>query len=344
MEGRGGALTNGPGPALSLPADWYHRPDVFARERAAIFGREWHLIGHAGALAAPGDYVADAIAGWRVFAIRGRDGALRAFHNVCRHRAAPLVEDGHGRCEVLRCRYHGWVYDTGGALRQLPDFGAADFDKADYGLFPVRVDTWRGLVFVNLDPAAPALREGLGALVAEAAGYPMEDFRFVRRVAYDIACNWKVYVDNYVEGYHIPLLHPELNRQVDASRYSVENRDRVCIMAAPLRDGSVYDGRWLWRYPNLSLAVYPDGMNLSRTLPLGHDRTRLVIDFFFRDPGPANERAIAMTCAVVEEDFPICEAVQRNLAAGVYEAGPLSPKHETGVRFFHDLVRRALAA
>jgi choline monooxygenase len=326
---------------LSLPAPWYRDAGIHERERQAIFRREWHLLGHLGALAGPGDFIAGDIAGWAVFVIRDRDGALKGFHNQCRHRAAPLLAGEAGHCDVLRCPYHGWVYDSAGRLRQTPEFGAA-LDKERLGLHAIVVDVWRDLVFVNLDPGCPPLAEGLGALVEEAAGYPMEEFTIARRVSYDIACDWKVYVENYVEGYHIPYLHPDLNAQIDAKAYTVRNRGRVCIHEAPSRTGAVYNGRWLWRYPNLSLAVYPDGMNLSRTLPLGLGRTRLYIDFFFRDMTPAAERAMSTTRAVVEEDFPICEAVQHSLESGLYQGGPLSPRHEGGIVMFHSLVRAAV--
>ena len=111
--------------AFGLPADWYHAPDIYERERRKVFAREWQWIGRESQLKSPGDYVAAEIAGYRVFAIRDRDGVLRAFHNVCRHRAATVVEKDEGHCDVLRCRYHGWVYDTAGNLRRTPNFGEA---------------------------------------------------------------------------------------------------------------------------------------------------------------------------------------------------------------------------
>ncbi len=334
-------------PAMTLPAEWYHAPEIFARERAAIFGREWQLVGDLGALAHPGDYIATEIVGWRVFVIRDRDGALKAFHNVCRHRAAPLLDDGRGHCELLRCRYHGWVYDTAGRLRQLPDFGPIEFDKADYGLYPIRVECWRGLVFVTLDAEAPPLEGSLGDLVRLALPYPVEQFKFVREETFDIACNWKTYTDNFVEGYHIPGIHAGLNAAIDFDKFEAQGRDRVVVMAAPQRDGSIYGGVWLWRYPNMTLSVFPEGMNTSRIMPVDRRRTRLVYNFYFRDDSPEavarHQRTIEVNCAIVREDFGICESAQGNLEAGVYRQGPLSPRHEDGVRYFHELLRQALA-
>ena len=199
-------------PQLSLPADWYHRPEIFESERHAVFAREWQFVGPAGQLPNPGDYLAAEITGWRIFVIRDRDGRLRGFHNLCRHRAGHFLDDGAGHCDVLRCKYHGWVYDTQGRLRATPAFGEAPwFDKADYPLLPIQVGEWRGLLFVNLDRNARPLADCLGDLPALTAPYPMESFTFVKEAEFDIACNWKTYTDNFVEGYHIPSIHPWLN-------------------------------------------------------------------------------------------------------------------------------------
>jgi len=335
--------------AWSLPARYYADPTVWELERRAIFARDWQLFTHAAALAEPGSYVAETLAGYPIFVLRDRNGALRGFHNICRHRAARILAEGEGHIEVLRCPYHGWAYDGTGRLKATPGFGeSAGFDRAEYGLFPVRVETWRGLVFVNLDGDAGPLAEGLGDMPRHAEPFPLESYRFCRRQTYDIDCNWKTYIDNYLEGYHIPLLHPELNAAVEFRSYRVENGERICLHRANARDGAAYQGLWLWRWPNQSFAVYASGMNFTRVLPLGPDRTRLAIDFFFADLSPAaaaaNEKDMAATCRVVEEDFPICAAVQRNLGAGVYDRGPLSPRHEAGLGYFHDRVERAIGA
>ena len=271
--------------AFGLPAPWYHAPEIYEQERHRVFAREWLWIGRESQLKAPGDYVAAEIAGYRVFAIRDRDGNLRAFHNVCRHRAATVVEKDEGHCDVLRCRYHRWVFDTDGKLKATPDFGEAEgFSRSDYGLKPIKVAEWRGLVFANLDPEAGPVEDGLGALVDMVAPYPIETYRSVRQVTFDIGCNWKTYTDNFVEGYHIPGIHPGLNAAIDFKGFAVENRRKIVIMSAPQRDGSIYEGVWLWRYPNTTLSVFSGGMNTSSIIALDRGRTRLIYDFYFADP------------------------------------------------------------
>ncbi|MEZ5926743.1 MAG: aromatic ring-hydroxylating dioxygenase subunit alpha [Hyphomicrobiaceae bacterium] len=331
----------------TLHAAGYHAPDAYTVERQMIFAREWLLLGHARELQSPGDYLAEAIAGWPVLVIRDKAGALKGFHNVCRHRAGPLVEDGCGHTAALRCRYHGWLYDTDGRLARRPDFsaGADAFDGRELALKPIAVAEWRGFVFVNLDVDAGPLTDGLGDLVTTTRDFPIERYSFYRRQTYDLSVNWKTYVDNYLEGYHIPLMHKGLARDLDMASYRVENADRVSIHRSSMRSEAAYQGLFLWRWPNNTIGVYGGGFNICRILPEGVRRTRLTFDFYF-DPqagldADAKERAASTTCGIVEEDFPMCEVVQRNLEAGSYDCGPLSPKHEQGVAYFHDLVRHA---
>jgi choline monooxygenase len=334
--------------AETLPASWYHDPVVFEAERRHLFARSWLLLGHESELQGPGATLAECLAGWPVFVVRGRDGRLRAFHNVCRHRAGPLVWDGASRAAVLRCRYHGWVYDLEGRLERTPGFGEAeDFDRERFPLFPLRVEAWRGFVFLNLDAAAPPLAEGLGRLPREAEGLRFERWGLHGRVAHELRCNWKTYVENYLEGYHLPYLHPALHREVDLKGYRVEAAERCVTHHAPLRPGMagpVYEGLWAWLAPNLAFNVYGRGMSVERMLPLGPGRMRVEYLFFFAEEADAAEReaVLAMSRRVTGEDARICEAVQRNLEGGVYARGRLSPRHENGVFYFQQLLRDAL--
>lgn len=331
----------------TLPADDYRGRSAWHRDRRAIFAREWLFVGRAAQVAAAGDVFATEVAGYPVLVLRAGDGGLRAFHNVCRHRAGPLVDDGEGHCPGrLTCRYHGWVYDLEGRLLRTGGFGDdPDLVLGDLGLHPVQAGCWRGLLFVNLDPEAEPLAAALAAFAEECTGFDMESFTFAHRETHDVAADWKAYADNYLEGWHIPFIHPALNREIDARRYRVEVGDRYCRHSAPARDGSPSAGRWLWRWPNLALNLYPDGMNVEVFEPVGPGRTRITYHYFWRATGAdaelENAEAVALSRKTLDEDRAICEAVQRNLEAGVYVAGRLSPRHEGGVAAFQELVRNA---
>ncbi len=330
--------------ARTLPASWYHDPEVHERERAAVWARSWLVFAPRARLDRPGKYVAAEVAGWPVFVVVRPDGTLGGFHNVCAHRAGPIVWEGHGTCGNLVCRYHGWAYDWEGALRSARDF-RGEVEPAAHGLTPLRVEVWRNLVWINLDPGAESLAAALGSFNDQCLEFPMEEFVYTHQVVRTLACNWKTYADNYLEGYHIPLLHPELNREIDVSRYRVEvfPDDDYCLHTAPARDGAANAGRWLFRFPNTALNVYRTGMNLERILPDGPDRTLVVYDYFFADPeDPANADTLKVSEVTLDQDQAICEAVQRNLKGGIYRTGPLSPHHESGVGWFQDRLQSAL--
>ena len=320
---------------LTLPSKLYRDPAAHARERQGVFAAGWQFLGHEAEAPAAGDYVAGDVAGWPVLAVRGADGTLRGFHNVCRHRAGRRAPDGRGHCGAeITCRYHGWRYALDGRLRSAVDFGAAEgFDPRDFGLHPVRLETWRGFIFVNLDRKAGGLDELAAPLDGLFDAFGVRIAPATLRRSHDLACNWKTYVENYLEGYHIPMVHPGLDAELDSANYRVRMDGAVAVHEVPTRSGT-NDGLWAWLWPNLAFNVYRYGLMVEHMRPLGHDRTRLDYLFFY-DPETADLDAIlAASDELAFEDKSICEAVQRNLDAGVYETGVLSPRHEDGVAWF----------
>jgi choline monooxygenase len=321
----------------TLPASWYRGASQLARERLGAFAASWLYAAHVAELAAPGSYVARLCAGFPLLLTRTADGAIEGFHNVCPHRAGPLVFDGTGTATSFVCRYHGWVFETDGSLRSARDFGEPGPDAA-CSLWTLRAEAWRGLIFVNVDGTAPPLAEALGGFADQAEGFDLESLVPVGEWHHDLACNWKTYAENYLEGYHIPIVHRELARSIEFTRYEVEAHDDWCVHRAPAKDGTVLDGRWLWRWPNLALNLYRDSMNLEQFVPLGPDVTRIAYRYFSRD-GTLDEEVSRLSKLLLMEDAQICEAVQRNLDAGIYERGVLSPRHEAGVALFQRLIR-----
>ncbi|MET0814818.1 MAG: aromatic ring-hydroxylating dioxygenase subunit alpha, partial [Pseudoxanthomonas sp.] len=195
--------------ASALPARYYFGDDMLAMEQRAVFARSWQLVAHHSQLAEAGDHVVERVGDVPVLLVRSQDGVLRAFPNVCRHRAGPLALCNGKGARALHCKYHGWTYTLEGQLRSAPEMqAAADFDVRDIRLPPLRVHEWQGLVFVALGEDVPPFEEVYGGIVERIAPIDLAAMRYLRRDSYDIDCNWKVYIDNFLEGYHLPHVHP----------------------------------------------------------------------------------------------------------------------------------------
>jgi len=331
-------------PAETLPATAYSDRSRWPRERAAVFARAWLCVGHACEVPEVGDAVPFETAGWPLLLVRQTDGSVQVLANVCRHRAAPLVWDADRPRGLrhLQCRYHGWRYGLDGVRVASPSFGRTLPDGLD--LVQVPTATWRGLVFAWPGPGKPRPFDAwIGPLDAVASGVDLEDFVFHKRVQHELACDWKVYVENYLEGYHIPWLHPGLSSEIELARYEVHPGERHVVHRVPTRGAGPNAGFWAWLWPSLALNVYGDGVSVERIVPLGGGRTRIDYAYLFRAHAAVDRDAtLAMSREVTQEDVTICEAVQRGLDSGLVRQGVLSPRHESGVRAFQDLVRAAM--
>ncbi len=348
--------------ATALPARFYVDPSRPALERRAIFDRSWQLIAHVCQLRNGGDHVIADLAGLPVLAVRGGDGEIRVFHNVCRHRAGPIAQCDGLAAKSLRCRYHGWTYSLDGQLKSAPEMSTtSDFDVSDIRLPQLKVRIWQGLVFAAADAThAVGKSDDFAALVAGIdaridAQRGLDRYGHHQRVGYDIACNWKVYVDNYLEGYHLPHVHPELNRMLDYRSYATELADWHSLQWSPLESNeSLYgngDALYYWLWPNTMLNILPGRLQTNRIIPLAVDRCRVEFDFYYAsiqggddDSGEARARReadLAFSDVVQHEDLGICEDVQRGLASGSYVAGRLNPLRESAVHHFQELLRDA---
>jgi len=336
--------------AHALDPAYYLGEDMLAMERRAVFARSWQLVAHQGQLAEAGDHVVEEVAGMPLLLLRGRDGVLRAFPNVCRHRAGPLAHCSGKGMHNLRCKYHGWLYDQQGQLIGAPEMqDATDFDPRRIRLPQLRLQEWQGLVFVALDEA-PAFEEVYGGIVERIAPIDLAAMKHTRRDVFEVACNWKVYVDNFLEGYHLPLVHPGLARLLDYRVYETELYQWYSLQHSPLRNADAVYGEgeacYFFVYPNVMLNIVPGRLQSNRVLPLGPDRCRVEFDYYYALDPRAMERIDedrAFSDAVQHEDMAICEAVQKGLASGFYDAGRLSPRRERGVWHFHECLRAAYA-
>ena len=336
--------------ASTIPARWYTEPAFLDAERRSVFARTWQYAGHADPLATPGSFLACEIAGEPVLVVRDSAGVLRAFSNVCRHRGS-LLAGGEGSASVIRCPYHAWTYSLDGRLLGQPEFeGVQDWDRSQVCLPAYLVETWGPFVFVNLDSAAPPLRDILGDIPREVAeiGCPFDRLHFSARRDYTIECNWKVYIDNYLEGYHLPAAHPSLFRELDYAQYRVETFRYYSSQIAPIRERSGEPRRYqfedakrsalyYWVFPNFMLNVYPDNLSSNIILPIGPHRTLTIFEWFSYE-GEVAQATIDFSDEIQQEDIRICESVQKGLGSKSYSQGRFSVKRENGVHHFHGLL------
>jgi len=348
--------------AWTPPASWYVRPEFLELERTHVFRRTWQCVGRLDQVSTPGAYFADTLAGDPYVVLRDDDGTLRAFHNVCRHHAARICE-GTGTVSELVCPYHGWTYKLDGGLTKAPRLGRNElFDRARFSLKPAPVATLGSLIFIYLGDDAPPFAPQVAELGKRLDAMGTGHLKFVARRSYDIRCNWKVYVDNYLDGgYHVSVLHKALAGQLDLDTYRTELFERVSIQScsspeeAPADAGGDFAARigdealYAFVYPNLMLNRYGSILDTNLVVPLGHDRTRVVFDFYFKDTEGREaesfiERSIAASDRVQEEDVQISESVQSGLGSPAYDRGIYAAAIETAAYHFHRLLASDLKA
>jgi choline monooxygenase len=347
--------------ASTPPSSWYTDTRVFELEKRSVFSHSWHFAGRGDQVREPGEYLTRQIAGEPLLIIRGQDGVLRGFFNVCRHHAAAVMTQTEGKAEHLRCPYHGWTYDLQGALIHTPEFGGvANFDRSANGLVPFQIAEWQHWLFAKLDPGGPSLKEWLGRdLIERFEPLKLERLKWFERRHYSLNCNWKVFVDNYLDGgYHVPHIHGGLNSVLAPGKYTIEPGERYCLQSSPISTGkgepqtaSVRTGTralYYWIYPNFMINIYEGVMDTNLVIPQGVDRTEVIFDYYFADVSEsARERnlaSVAVSVRIQTEDAAICESVQRGLSSRAYSIGRLSVQREAGEHLFHKLLHADLKA
>jgi choline monooxygenase len=361
-----------PEAGTALLPRFYTDPAVLEAEQQLIFERTWQLAGHVSALPTTGSYVTARAGNQPVLIVRDDHHRLRAYRNVCRHRASRLLS-GSGQCKgAIRCRYHGWTYRFDGSLIGVPEglqFGER-LHKSTLGLMPVRVEELCGLVFVNLDQEAPALAELVGDLPKRLERYQIPSLRTFGGGEGHQPANWKIVAENYIEGYHIPIAHPGLMRMLDYKHYDVEVNEHYVWFDAPLRSkpssnrlerlyaqfvepmpGLAEEDQRMWRYafiyPNTAIDLYPDQVNTWQLMPDGAAQTYDVWGAYRPASASPRTRAVQwlnghLNTLVLKEDIDLVDNVQQGLQTRGYRCGPLS-RREAAVGWFADRVRADLA-
>lgn len=340
--------------AYSLPAWIYSDPDFFEREKQAIFRTSWQVLCHTSDIPRPGDFHTLEFLGESIVTVRGEDGQPRSFHNVCRHRAARLLDGARGHCgRRITCPYHAWTYGTDGRLLAVPNRAAfPGLALERHGLAPVEQEVFMGFIFVRLAPGGPSVREMAAPYAHEMAAYRLEDLVPQGRVTLrPRSVNWKNVADNYSDGLHITVAHPGLTR-LFGHGYGIEAQPWIDKMWGTLRE--VPSSNWserlyqkllprveslpeerqrLWTYfklwPNVAFDIYPDQVDFMQFLPVSATET-LVREIAYVHPDERREMRAArylnwrINRRVNSEDKTLIERVQAGMASSSYTVGPLS--------------------
>jgi choline monooxygenase len=347
--------------AWTIPAPWYFDQRIARLERHSVFAANWQVVGRVDQIREPAQFFTIDVNEEPLLIVRSDDGQLRAFFNVCRHHAAAVEPQPSGCAKQFRCPYHGWTYGNDGTLKGMVEFeGVCDFDRKSNGLVPIRVDTWENFVFVNLDGKAVPLLDFLGRVPSLVARLKLAgNLHYFDRRIYTLKCNWKVYVDNYLDGgYHVPHAHKGLSSVIEYTKYTIENFERSCLQSSPLDASDAADSAigatrqghafYLWLYPNFMINAYSGVMDTNLVLPLGVDQCEVIFDYYFADISSAaaqqHRDSIAVSEKVQDEDMAICDSVQRGLASSAYVAGRLSVRREAGEHLFHRLLHQDMSS
>lgn len=348
----------------TLPSTWYTDATIFHAEKDRIFRRSWQYVGLADRLARRGDFLTYWAGDVPIVVVRDERELLRGFVNVCRHRGSQLVLDRCGTRQSIQCHYHAWTYSLDGSLCAAPgEKGEPHFDRGEFSLVPVQVDTWGPFVFVNPDVGAPPLAHVLGDLpqLVNETGIDLNALRCRKRDRYDIAANWKVVVDNYLECYHCPVAHPGFSDLIDTQNYTIREYDYFSTQTGGVKQSAregrrspyvigegVEDGFYVFLWPNFMVNIYPGPGNVSLNLivPQDTERTEAEYEYLFADEVTDGEVAefTGFIDQVQREDTVLCESVQRGLRSGFFDQGKLLLSREAALRHFQLLVYGSVTA
>lgn len=362
----------------TLPADWYTSRELYELEQEHLFRHVWQHVGRTEQVSGPGDFFTCEVANEQIVVVRDREGTLRALSNVCLHRAGPVAMEC-GRRKAFQCPYHGWTYELDGRVRGTQGMeDSEDFDPDAMRLPEFRVDTWGPLVWVAVDPDVPPLEEWLGQITPRSENYRLDELRYVGGRQWFIPCNWKMYVDNYMEGYHIPFIHPGLNQALNPAIYTYElgrwsneqygaephPRGPGSRVASVL--GSIQAFRALkppmegleeaerngyyffWQFPTNTFNFMPDGFLLFTIRPVDVEMTECTFSWWFPEAGDLTDTLLQ--AAVVNfghvintEDLEICMHAQKGMRSSVYRQGRYSANQEMCLHHFHRLITEHMA-
>ncbi|MCF6193449.1 MAG: aromatic ring-hydroxylating dioxygenase subunit alpha [Kangiellaceae bacterium] len=343
--------------AYALHAKTYSDPSFLTLEKKAIFENSWQLVGHISALPSIGDQITTKIGNIPIVIVRNSKNELTALHNVCRHRAGPLTVK-NCNSSVLRCKYHGWTYDLNGILKSAPEMqSTSNFNVEDIRLPKAHLDTWQNFIFVAINKPTITLQAYFQGVSKQIDPLDLTSMTFSHRDKYIVECNWKAYMDNYLEGYHLPHVHPGLSKLLDYRNYDTQLYEWYSYQFSPLdnaenNNADIFYGEgsahYYCMFPNLMLNILPGRLQTNTIIPIDHNKTEIIFDYYYSDIDSERTQKLIkqdqeFSDEVQQEDIRICEQVQVGLNSGSYQAGPLCMKRETGVLHFQNLIRKTVS-
>jgi Rieske 2Fe-2S family protein len=354
-----------PGEVRTLPREFYTSDALYREEAERIFARRWVCVGRAARVAETGDFFLAEVAGESLVVVRGADGTVRAFYNVCRHRGTRVCEEPAGRfAGSMQCPYHAWTYGLDGRLLGAPHMAEVDwFDKTDFPLHAADIAEWEGFLFVNLAERPPALDDVLAPLAGKFTAWRLAELRPVRRIEYEVRANWKLFFQNFSECYHCPRIHPELTR---LSHYRSGANDLVegpilggymniereggsltlsgaAAGSQPLPGITDEDRSRVYYYsvfPNLFVTLLPDYAMWHTLEPLGCDRTRILCEWLFAADAtePGAQDAVGFWDVTNRQDWHVCELAQQGVSSRAYTPGPYATQESLLAAFDRELL------
>jgi glycine betaine catabolism A len=339
--------------ASTLPARVYHDPEVFSFEVDAWFRHAWLFVGRKEDLPDTGSYFLTSIAGENLVVVRGNDGVVRGFHNVCRHRGSTMIEEPCGQLVRFQCPYHAWIYDLQGRLRPPRHTDTLEnFDLAENSLYAIGCTTFNGFIFLNLDPAAPSLDSHLGEFPTHFARFPIADLKRAKRMEYDVRANWKALMENYSECYHCPGVHPLLNHLTpyNLGGYLIGEGDWAgswmeltgdyetlstdgYLHGRTLIPGMTEDDRqrvyYAWIWPNLLFSLHPDYLMTHQVWPISAEESKVICELYFHPHALAQpdfdvSGPSGFWDLTNREDWHVCELQQAGTRSAAYTPGRYS--------------------
>ncbi len=343
--------------AYALDASFYRDKAILDLENTHIFQSQWQLVGHISQFNQTCVQLTTQIGDLPIIIVKNQQDQLIALHNVCRHRAGPLFVE-QSKNPVLRCRYHGWSYDLDGQLKSAPEMqSTTNFKVCEHHLPQAHLEIWQNFIFVCVNPPQQSVKDMLKGIEPQIKPIDLKQMEFSHRDEYLIDCNWKVYMDNYLEGYHLPHVHPGLSKLLDYRQYDTELYEDYSYQFSPLDNqqnntANIYYGEGSAHYytifPNLMLNILPGRLQTNVVLPVGLDKTQIIFDYYYQDLQSESTQTLiqqdqSFSDEVQQEDIEICEKVQIGLNSGSYHAGPLCEKREQGLVHFQNLIRKNLS-